>query len=44
MIEKDKPGPSDNASFDVHATDPARLKSEIKKDLGLKKPKLKGTK
>lgn len=25
---------SDNAGFDVHQTDPARLKSEIKKDLG----------
>ena len=33
-----EPFAGDNPTIDVHATDPARLKEEIKKDLGVKDP------
>jgi hypothetical protein len=33
-----EPFAGDNPTTDIHATDPARLKQEIKKDLGIKDP------
>lgn len=36
LPEHTKASKSDNAAFDVHLTDPARLKKEVKKDFGLK--------
>lgn len=38
MKERKKEPAGDNAAFDVHSTDPARLEAEVKKDLGVIAP------